>query len=63
MPRTSPSSATASPAASSAPDPRTGGLCAVHQPNFFPRLTTLAKLFAADTWIVLDLTVPLDWCA
>jgi hypothetical protein len=26
----------------------------VHQPNVFPRLTTLAKLFAADTWIVLD---------
>ncbi|MFF4579957.1 WbqC family protein [Streptomyces sp. NPDC001373] len=29
-------------------------MCAVHQPNLFPRLTTLAKLFAADTWIVLD---------
>ncbi|MFD6967382.1 WbqC family protein [Streptomyces sp. NPDC059949] len=54
MPRTSPSSAPASPAASSAPDPPAGGLCSVHQPNFFPRLTTLAKLFAADTWIVLD---------
>ncbi|MGW9613296.1 WbqC family protein [Streptomyces diastaticus] len=26
----------------------------MHQPNLFPRLTTLAKLFAADTWIVLD---------
>lgn len=53
MPRTSPSSVTASPAASS-PDRLGGGLCAVHQPNLFPRLTTLAKLFAADTWIVLD---------
>ncbi|WP_328490849.1 WbqC family protein [Streptomyces zaomyceticus] len=29
-------------------------MCAVHQPNLFPRLTTLAKLFVADTWIVLD---------
>ncbi|MEU8580544.1 WbqC family protein [Streptomyces abikoensis] len=29
-------------------------MCAIHQPNFFPRLTTLAKLFAADCWIVLD---------
>ncbi|MGW7459047.1 WbqC family protein [Streptomyces sp. NPDC054797] len=55
MTRTNPSSATASPAASSAPDlPAPGGLCAIHQPNLFPRLTTLAKLFAADTWIVLD---------
>ena len=34
--------------------PPPGGLCAIHQPNFFPRLTTLAKLFAADYWIVLD---------
>jgi hypothetical protein len=29
-------------------------LCAIHQPNFFPRLSTLAKLFAADIWVVLD---------
>lgn len=29
-------------------------LCAIHQPNLFPRLSTLAKLYAADTWIVLD---------
>jgi WbqC-like protein family len=29
-------------------------LCAIHQPNFFPRLSTLAKLFAATTWVVLD---------
>lgn len=28
--------------------------CAIHQPNFLPRLSTLAKLFAADCWIVLD---------
>ncbi|SEQ68840.1 WbqC-like protein family protein [Streptomyces sp. yr375] len=55
MPPTNPSSATASPAASSTPDlPGPGGLCAIHQPNFLPRLTTLAKLFAADCWIVLD---------
>ncbi|MDK9498232.1 WbqC family protein [Streptomyces katrae] len=29
-------------------------MCAIHQPNFFPRLSTLAKLFAADVWVVLD---------
>lgn len=28
--------------------------CAIHQPNLFPRLSTLAKLYAADSWIVLD---------
>jgi WbqC-like protein family len=28
--------------------------CAIHQPNLFPRLSTLAKLYAADIWIVLD---------
>ncbi|MFI9231680.1 WbqC family protein [Streptomyces rimosus] len=55
MPPTSHSSRTASTAASSPPDlPPPGGRCAIHQPNFFPRLTTLAKLFAADYWIVLD---------
>ncbi|MGG7572895.1 WbqC family protein [Streptomyces sirii] len=54
MPHTNPSSATASPAASLPDLPPPGGLCAIHQPNFFPRLTTLAKLFAADYWIVLD---------
>lgn len=32
-------------------DPRS---CAVHQPNLFPRLTTLAKIFTADVWVVLD---------
>ncbi len=32
----------------------TGGVCAIHQPNLFPRLSTLAKLYAADRWIVLD---------
>lgn len=32
-------------------DPRS---CAIHQPNFFPRLSTLAKLFRADVWVVLD---------
>ncbi|MFJ5291428.1 WbqC family protein [Streptomyces sp. NPDC088348] len=55
MPRTNFSSTTASPVASSPLDlPQPDGLCAVHQPNFLPRLTTLAKLFAADYWIVLD---------
>ncbi|MEV0537077.1 WbqC family protein [Kitasatospora sp. NPDC050463] len=34
--------------------PAPGGVCAIHQPNLFPRLSTLAKLFAADYWIVLD---------
>jgi hypothetical protein len=28
--------------------------CAIHQPNFFPRLSTLAKLYTADAWIILD---------
>ncbi len=55
MPRTNLSSPTASTAVSWDPDlPAPGGLCAIHQPNLFPRLTTLAKLFAADYWIVLD---------
>jgi hypothetical protein len=31
-----------------------GGVCAIHQPNLFPRWITLAKLLAADTWVVLD---------
>ncbi|MBB1262254.1 WbqC family protein [Streptomyces alkaliterrae] len=55
MQPTNPSSATASPTTSSPPElPAPGGLCAIHQPNFWPRLTTLAKLFTADYWIVLD---------
>ncbi|MET8160353.1 WbqC family protein [Sphaerisporangium sp. NPDC005289] len=29
-------------------------MCAIHRPNLFPRLATLAKLFTADYWIVLD---------
>ncbi|MFF4551339.1 WbqC family protein [Streptomyces sp. NPDC001406] len=29
-------------------------MCAIHQPNLFPRLSTLAKPYAADRWIVLD---------
>lgn len=28
--------------------------CAIHQPNLFPRMGTLAKLYASDIWIVLD---------
>lgn len=31
-----------------------GLICAIHQPNFFPRLSTLAKLYAADVWVILD---------
>jgi hypothetical protein len=31
-----------------------GMLCAIHQPNFLPRLATLAKIYAADIWIILD---------
>lgn len=52
MPPTIGSSPTVSPPACSAElIPST---CAIHQPNLFPRLATLAKLFTADTWIVLD---------
>jgi hypothetical protein len=29
-------------------------LCAIHQPNFLPRLSTLAKIYAADIWVILD---------
>lgn len=55
MTPTRPWSVTASLAASSADCPsRPGGVCAIHQPNFLPRLSTLAKIFAADYWIVLD---------
>jgi hypothetical protein len=28
--------------------------CAIHQPNFLPRLSTLAKLYAADCVVILD---------
>jgi hypothetical protein len=31
-----------------------GLVCAIHQPHFFPRLSTLAKLYAADVWVILD---------
>jgi len=57
MPPTSVSSTKASPAGSSPADPSwpvPGGVCAIHQPNLFARLSTVAKLFAADYWIVLD---------
>lgn len=33
---------------------RDGYSCAIHQPNFLPRFSTLAKLYAADVWVVLD---------
>ncbi|MEV0344925.1 WbqC family protein [Nonomuraea sp. NPDC050680] len=48
------SSAPDSTAGSLCPDLPYGEVCAIHQPNLFPRLTTLAKLFTADYWIVLD---------
>lgn len=40
--------------ADAAAGPTVPGVCAIHQPNLFPRLSTLAKLFTADTWIILD---------
>jgi len=46
-------SATASTAVSSAETPTVRPV-AIHQPNLFPRLSTVAKLFTADEWIVLD---------
>ncbi|WP_406482432.1 WbqC family protein [Streptomyces sp. NBC_01615] len=58
MTLTSASWGPASTAVSSTADTRRsgppGGACAIHQPNLFPRLSTLAKLYAADRWIVLD---------
>ena len=30
-----------------------GRVCAIHQPNLFPRMRTLGKLFAASKWVVL----------
>lgn len=57
MTLTSASWARASTAASSVPESPSvgspGEVCAIHQPNLFPRLSTLAKLYAADRWIVL----------
>jgi hypothetical protein len=29
------------------------GACAIHQPNFFPRLGTVLKIALADSWVVL----------
>ena len=29
-------------------------LCAIHQPNFLPRTSTLAKILASSCWVVLD---------
>jgi hypothetical protein len=55
MPHTTLSSPQASTAGSCTSDPPdAGGVCAIHQPNLFPRLATLAKLFSPDCWIVLD---------
>lgn len=34
--------------------PRPMRSCAIHQPNLLPRLSTLAKLYAAHVWVVLD---------
>ncbi|MEV1248293.1 WbqC family protein [Nonomuraea sp. NPDC050022] len=47
-------SAPDSTAGSYRPDLPYGEVCAIHQPNLFARLSTLAKLFTADYWIVLD---------
>ena len=33
---------------------RTVRACAIHQPNLLPRLSTLAKLYVSDIWVVLD---------
>ena len=33
---------------------RTVRACAIHQPNLLPRLSTLAKLYVSDVWVVLD---------
>ncbi|WP_079182090.1 WbqC family protein [Streptomyces yunnanensis] len=58
LPPTSTSCAPGSTVGSSSPDtssaPPGSKRCAIHQPNLFPRLSTLAKLFAADCWVVLD---------
>ncbi|MBG0825700.1 WbqC family protein [Planomonospora sp. ID91781] len=54
MPPTRLSFAPVSTAGSWLPDPPPPLRCAIHQPNLLPRLTTLAKLFASDVWIVLD---------
>ncbi|WP_237329428.1 WbqC family protein [Streptomyces sp. CBMAI 2042] len=52
------SAATTPGSSATEPPPRPpqgrGTLCAIHQPNLFPRLSTLAKLYAADCWVVLD---------
>ncbi|MBB4951216.1 hypothetical protein F4556_006751 [Kitasatospora gansuensis] len=29
-------------------------MCAIHQPNLLPRLSTVAKILAADVWVVLN---------
>lgn len=48
------SSAPASTAGFLRPDLLYGQVCAIHQPNLFLRLATLAKLFSAVYWIVRD---------
>ena len=58
MQRSSVSSSPDTTAPSSRPEQavphRPAGSVAIHQPNLFPRLSTLAKLYAADCVIVLD---------
>ncbi|REK91542.1 hypothetical protein DY245_03940 [Streptomyces inhibens] len=58
LPPTSASCTQGSTAGSSSPDTSSASpgskRCAIHQPNLFPRLSTLAKLFASDCWVVLD---------
>ncbi|WP_230421597.1 WbqC family protein [Catenulispora pinistramenti] len=55
MPHSNVSSSPATTASCPSPDPRpSSAAVAIHQPNLFPRLSTLAKLYAADVRIVLD---------
>lgn len=49
-----PSASSSTPdSAPNSSEPR-GVVCAIHQPNLLPRMATLAKIAAADVWIVLD---------
>ncbi|GAA2018680.1 WbqC family protein [Catenulispora yoronensis] len=55
MPRSNASSSPDTTASYPSPDPsRPTAAVAIHQPNLFPRLSTLAKLYACNTRIVLD---------
>ncbi|HKA94255.1 MAG TPA: WbqC family protein [Acidimicrobiia bacterium] len=45
---------TARVGAPAGPDHQRRIACAIHQPNFFPRLTTLLKIALADAWVLLS---------